>query len=79
MMIWTGTIRSAGRAGYPACCPRYVRILRVYGQTNIGGKGGTRIPIAHRDCRDPAGRAIPVSCVRKGRNGKNAYGTGAAC
>jgi len=46
----------------------------VYGQTNIGGKGGTRIPIAGI-AGDQQAALFGQMCVEKGM-AKNTYGTG---
>lgn len=46
----------------------------VYGQTNIGGKGGTRIPIAGA-AGDQQAALFGHSCVESGQ-AKNTYGTG---
>lgn len=51
-----------------AMLPQVRKSSEVYGQTNIGGKGGTRIPIAGI-AGGSAGRALRPT-VRKGRNGK---------
>lgn len=46
----------------------------VYGQTNIGGKGGTRIPIAGM-AGDQQAALYGQLCVQPGM-AKNTYGTG---
>lgn len=46
----------------------------IYGQTNIGGRGGTRIPIAGA-AGDQQAALFGHACVEKGE-AKNTYGTG---
>ena len=44
---WTGMTRCWMRWIFRVqCCLKFVALLEVYGQTNIGGKGGIRIPIS---------------------------------
>ena len=47
---------------------------QVYGETNIGGKGGTRIPIAGI-AGDQQAALFGQMCVKPGQ-AKNTYGTG---
>ncbi|MFC3023757.1 glycerol kinase GlpK [Vibrio zhugei] len=61
--------------GVPACMMPEVRTSsEVYGQTNIGGKGGTRIPIAGI-AGDQQAALFGQMCVEPGE-AKNTYGTG---
>ncbi|MGO1297705.1 MAG: glycerol kinase GlpK [Vibrio sp.] len=61
--------------GVPACMMPDVRpSSEVYGQTNIGGKGGTRIPIAGI-AGDQQAALFGQMCVEPGE-AKNTYGTG---
>jgi glycerol kinase len=54
--------------------PEVRRSSEVYGQTNIGGKGGTRIPIAGI-AGDQQAALFGQMCVEAGQ-AKNTYGTG---
>ncbi|MDC5841212.1 glycerol kinase GlpK [Vibrio europaeus] len=54
--------------------PEVKRSSEVYGQTNIGGKGGTRIPIAGI-AGDQQAALYGQMCVEAGQ-AKNTYGTG---
>ncbi|EAS65055.1 glycerol kinase GlpK [Photobacterium angustum] len=54
--------------------PEVKRSSEVYGQTNIGGKGGTRIPIAGI-AGDQQAALYGQMCVEPGQ-AKNTYGTG---
>ena len=54
--------------------PEVRRSSEVYGQTNIGGKGGTRIPIAGI-AGDQQAALFGQLCVKEGM-AKNTYGTG---
>lgn len=54
--------------------PEVKRSSEVYGQTNIGGKGGTRIPIAGA-AGDQQAALFGHICVEEGQT-KNTYGTG---
>jgi len=54
--------------------PQVKRSSEVYGQTNIGGKGGTRIPIAGA-AGDQQAALFGHICVDAGQ-AKNTYGTG---
>ncbi|WP_109409907.1 glycerol kinase GlpK [Proteus genomosp. 4] len=54
--------------------PKVVPSSEVYGQTNIGGKGGTRIPIAGM-AGDQQAALYGQLCVQSGM-AKNTYGTG---
>ncbi|KJY85036.1 glycerol kinase [Vibrio galatheae] len=61
--------------GIPASMmPEVKRSSEVYGQTNIGGKGGTRIPIAGI-AGDQQAALYGQMCVKAGQ-AKNTYGTG---
>ncbi|UYI46476.1 glycerol kinase GlpK [Vibrio natriegens] len=61
--------------GIPASMmPEVKRSSEVYGQTNIGGKGGTRIPIAGI-AGDQQAALYGQMCVEAGQ-AKNTYGTG---
>ncbi len=61
--------------GIPLCMMPEVRnSSEVYGQTNIGGKGGTRIPIAGI-AGDQQAALFGQLCVKPGQ-AKNTYGTG---
>lgn len=61
--------------GIPASMmPEVKRSSEVYGQTNIGGKGGTRIPIAGI-AGDQQAALYGQMCVQAGQ-AKNTYGTG---
>lgn len=61
--------------GIPASMlPGVRRSSEVYGQTNIGGKGGTRIPIAGI-AGDQQAALFGQMCVEAGQ-AKNTYGTG---
>lgn len=61
--------------GIPASMmPEVKRSSEVYGQTNIGGKGGTRIPIAGI-AGDQQAALYGQMCVEPGQ-AKNTYGTG---
>jgi glycerol kinase (EC 2.7.1.30) len=61
--------------GIPASMlPEVRRSSEVYGQTNIGGKGGTRIPIAGI-AGDQQAALFGQMCVEAGQ-AKNTYGTG---
>lgn len=57
-----------------AMMPEVKRSSEVYGQTNIGGKGGTRIPIAGI-AGDQQAALYGQMCVKSGQ-AKNTYGTG---
>ncbi|KQH86677.1 glycerol kinase GlpK [Vibrio furnissii] len=57
-----------------AMMPEVKRSSEVYGQTNIGGKGGTRIPIAGI-AGDQQAALYGQMCVKAGQ-AKNTYGTG---
>ncbi|WHR53988.1 glycerol kinase GlpK [Vibrio furnissii] len=57
-----------------AMMPEVKRSSEVYGQTNIGGKGGTRIPIAGI-AGDQQAALYGQMCVTAGQ-AKNTYGTG---
>jgi len=57
-----------------AMMPEVKRSSEVYGQTNIGGKGGTRIPIAGI-AGDQQAALYGQMCVDAGQ-AKNTYGTG---
>ncbi|MDN3681993.1 glycerol kinase GlpK [Vibrio tapetis subsp. quintayensis] len=57
-----------------AMMPEVKRSSEVYGQTNIGGKGGTRIPIAGI-AGDQQAALYGQMCVEAGQ-AKNTYGTG---
>ncbi len=73
-MIWTGTIRCwTCWISHARCCP-VRKSSEVYGQTNIGGKGGTRIPIAGI-AGDQQAALFGQLCVKEGM-AKNTYGTG---
>lgn len=54
--------------------PEVKRSSDIYGQTNIGGKGGTRIPIAGA-AGDQQAALFGHICVEEGQ-AKNTYGTG---
>ena len=54
--------------------PEVKRSSEVYGQTNLGGKGGTRIPIAGI-AGDQQAALFGQMCVEAGQ-AKNTYGTG---
>ncbi|HGF7235822.1 TPA: glycerol kinase GlpK, partial [Vibrio cholerae] len=54
--------------------PEVKKSSEVYGQTNIGGKGGTRIPIAGI-AGDQQAALYGQMCVQAGQ-AKNTYGTG---
>lgn len=54
--------------------PEVKRSSEIYGQTNIGGKGGTRIPIAGI-AGDQQAALFGQMCVQAGQ-AKNTYGTG---
>ncbi|MDO6685428.1 MULTISPECIES: glycerol kinase GlpK [unclassified Agarivorans] len=54
--------------------PEVKACSEIYGQTNIGGKGGTRIPIAGI-AGDQQAALFGQQCYRKGM-AKNTYGTG---
>lgn len=54
--------------------PEVKKSSQVYGMTNIGGKGGTRIPIAGI-AGDQQAALFGQMCVAKGQ-AKNTYGTG---
>ncbi|WPC75623.1 glycerol kinase GlpK [Vibrio porteresiae] len=59
----------------PLCMmPEVKRSSEVYGKTNIGGKGGTRIPIAGI-AGDQQAALYGQMCVKAGQ-AKNTYGTG---
>lgn len=59
----------------PRCMlPEVRKSSDIYGQTNIGGKGGTRIPIAGI-AGDQQSALFGQLCVHKGM-AKNTYGTG---
>ncbi|WP_367987165.1 glycerol kinase GlpK [Vibrio sp. NTOU-M3] len=61
--------------GIPASMmPEVKRSSEVYGQTNIGGKGGTRIPISGI-AGDQQAALFGQMCVQAGQ-AKNTYGTG---
>ncbi|WP_318475691.1 glycerol kinase GlpK [Photobacterium leiognathi] len=61
--------------GIPASMmPEVKRSSEIYGQTNIGGKGGTRIPIAGI-AGDQQAALYGQMCVEQGQ-AKNTYGTG---
>lgn len=61
--------------GIPASMmPEIKRSSEIYGQTNIGGKGGTRIPIAGI-AGDQQAALYGQMCVEAGQ-AKNTYGTG---
>lgn len=61
--------------GIPAVMmPEAKRSSEVYGQTNLGGKGGTRIPIAGI-AGDQQAALYGQMCVEAGQ-AKNTYGTG---
>ncbi|MFA0549517.1 glycerol kinase GlpK [Vibrio lentus] len=61
--------------GIPAAMmPEVKRSSEVYGQTNLGGKGGTRIPIAGI-AGDQQAALYGQMCVEAGQ-AKNTYGTG---
>ena len=61
--------------GIPASMmPEVKRSSEVYGQTNLGGKGGTRIPIAGI-AGDQQAALYGQMCVEAGQ-AKNTYGTG---
>ncbi|MEZ9388490.1 glycerol kinase GlpK [Vibrio lentus] len=61
--------------GIPAVMmPEVKRSSEVYGQTNLGGKGGTRIPIAGI-AGDQQAALYGQMCVEAGQ-AKNTYGTG---
>ncbi|MFA0047013.1 glycerol kinase GlpK [Vibrio sp. 10N.261.51.F11] len=61
--------------GIPAIMmPEVKRSSEVYGQTNLGGKGGTRIPIAGI-AGDQQAALYGQMCVEAGQ-AKNTYGTG---
>ncbi|NOH95843.1 glycerol kinase GlpK [Vibrio sp. 99-70-13A1] len=61
--------------GIPASMmPEVKRSSEVYGQTNLGGKGGTRIPIAGI-AGDQQAALFGQMCVEAGQ-AKNTYGTG---
>ena len=57
-----------------AMLPEVRRSSEVYGQTNIGGKGGTRIPISGI-AGDQQAALFGQLCVKEGM-AKNTYGTG---
>ncbi len=57
-----------------AMLPQVRKSSEVYGQTNIGGKGGTRIPIAGI-AGDQQAALFGQLCVKSGM-AKNTYGTG---
>ena len=57
-----------------AMLPQVRKSSEVYGQTNIGGKGGTRIPIAGI-AGDQQAALFGQLCVKEGM-AKNTYGTG---
>ncbi len=57
-----------------AMLPEVRKSSEVYGQTNIGGKGGTRIPIAGI-AGDQQAALFGQLCVKEGM-AKNTYGTG---
>ncbi len=64
-----------GEMGIPASMmPEVKRSSEIYGQTNIGGKGGTRIPIAGI-AGDQQAALYGQMCVEAGQ-AKNTYGTG---
>ncbi|UXM94974.1 glycerol kinase GlpK [Bartonella sp. HY329] len=54
--------------------PEVKRSSQIYGQTNIGGRGGTRIPIAGA-AGDQQAALFGHICVNEGE-AKNTYGTG---
>ena len=56
------------------CCLKCVSLQKSYGQTNIGGKGGTCIPIAGI-AGDQQAALFGQLCVKEGM-AKNTYGTG---
>ena len=59
----------------PLCMmPEVKRSSEIYGKTNIGGKGGTRIPIAGI-AGDQQAALYGQMCVKAGQ-AKNTYGTG---
>ena len=59
----------------PACMlPEVKSSSEVYGQTNIGGKGGTRIPVAGI-AGDQQAALFGQMCHKEGM-AKNTYGTG---
>ncbi|MDF2154412.1 glycerol kinase GlpK [Vibrio sp. CAU 1672] len=61
--------------GIPASMmPEVKRSSEIYGQTNLGGKGGTRIPIAGI-AGDQQAALFGQMCVEAGQ-AKNTYGTG---
>ena len=61
--------------GIPAAMmPEVKRSSEVYGQTNIGGKGGTRVPISGI-AGDQQAALYGQMCVEAGQ-AKNTYGTG---
>ena len=61
--------------GIPASMmPEVKRSSEIYGKTNIGGKGGTRIPIS-RIAGDQQAALYGQMCVEAGQ-AKNTYGTG---
>lgn len=61
--------------GIPASMmPEVRKSSEVYGETNIGGKGGTRIPISGI-AGDQQAALFGQMCVEKGQ-AKNTYGTG---
>ncbi|MDV6251397.1 glycerol kinase GlpK [Vibrio sp. EA2] len=61
--------------GIPASMmPEVKRSSEIYGKTNIGGKGGTRIPIAGI-AGDQQAALYGQMCVKAGQ-AKNTYGTG---
>ncbi|MDA0149808.1 glycerol kinase GlpK [Vibrio sp. LaRot3] len=70
---WDKTLLQA--LGIPeSMMPEVKRSSEVYGRTNIGGKGGTRIPIAGI-AGDQQAALYGQMCVQAGQ-AKNTYGTG---
>jgi len=72
-LAWDDTMLKA--LNIPPCMLPQVRpSSAIYGQTNIGGKGGTRIPIAGA-AGDQQAALFGHICVEAGQ-AKNTYGTG---
>ncbi|MEZ9059026.1 glycerol kinase GlpK [Vibrio pelagius] len=72
-LCWDGKLLD--EMGIPASMmPEVKRSSEVYGQTNLGGKGGTRIPIAGI-AGDQQAALYGQMCVEAGQ-AKNTYGTG---
>lgn len=73
-ILWTGTTKCWRCWIFHARCCQKCVVLPVYGQFNIGGKGGTRIPISGI-AGDQQAALFGQLCVKEGM-AKNTYGTG---